>query len=89
MKNYSKEEVEKRMETQIADSERLKFANFSVDNNTDQSNLKMQVGELYKQLLSYPKNKQQTKIAAIIPIKSANNPATMAYLVFLIPTEPK
>lgn len=55
--NVSKEEVEKRMETQISDSERLKFANFSVDNNTDQSNLKMQVGELYKQLLSYPKNK--------------------------------
>ena len=45
------------METQISDSERLKFANFSVDNNTDQSNLKIQVGELYKQLLSYPKNK--------------------------------
>ena len=55
--NVSKEDVEKRMETQISDSERLKFANFSVDNNTDQSNLKMQVGELYKQLLSYPKNK--------------------------------
>ena len=55
--NVSKEEVEKRMETQISDSERLKFANFSVDNNTDQSNLKMLVGELYKQLLSYPKNK--------------------------------
>ena len=55
--NVSKEEVEKRIETQISDSERLKFANFSVDNNTDQSNLKMQVGELYKQLLSYPKNK--------------------------------
>ena len=55
--NVSKEEVEKRMETQISDSERLKFANFSVDNNTDQSNLKMQVGGLYKQLLSYPKNK--------------------------------
>ena len=55
--NVSKEEVEKRMETQISDSERLKFANFSVDNNTDKSNLKMQVGELYKQLLSYPKNK--------------------------------
>ena len=55
--NVSKEEVEKRMETQISDSERLKFANFSVDNNTDQSNLKMQVGELYKKLLSYPKNK--------------------------------
>ena len=55
--NVSKEEVEKRMETQISDSERLKFAIFSVDNNTDQSNLKMQVGELYKQLLSYPKNK--------------------------------
>ena len=55
--NVSKEEVEKRMETQISDIERLKFANFSVDNNTDQSNLKMQVGELYKQLLSYPKNK--------------------------------
>lgn len=55
--NVSKEEVEKRMETQISDSERLKFANFSVDNNKDQSNLKMQVGELYKQLLSYPKNK--------------------------------
>ena len=50
--NVSKEDVEKRMETQISDSERLKFANFSVDNNTDQSNLKMQVGELYKQLLS-------------------------------------
>ena len=55
--NVSKEDVEKRMETQISDSERLKFANFSVDNNTDQSNLKMQVGELYKKLLSYPKNK--------------------------------
>ncbi len=55
--NVSKEDVEKRMETQISDSERLKFANFSVDNNTDQSNLKIQVGELYKQLLSYPKNK--------------------------------
>ena len=55
--NVSKEDVEKRIETQISDSERLKFANFSVDNNTDQSNLKMQVGELYKQLLSYPKNK--------------------------------
>ena len=55
--NVSKEDVEKRMETQISDSERLKFANFSVVNNTDQSNLKMQVGELYKQLLSYPKNK--------------------------------
>ena len=55
--NVSKEDVEKRMETQISDSERLKFANFSVDNNKDQSNLKMQVGELYKQLLSYPKNK--------------------------------
>ena len=55
--NISKKDVEKRMETQISDSERLKFANFSVDNNTDQSNLKMQVGELYKQLLSYPKNK--------------------------------
>ena len=55
--NVSKEDVEKRMETQISDSERLKFANFSVDNNTDQSNLKMQVGGLYKQLLSYPKNK--------------------------------
>ena len=55
--NVSKEEVEKRMETQISDSERLKFANFSVDNNTGQSNLKMQVGELYKKLLSYPKNK--------------------------------
>ena len=55
--NVSKEDVEKRMETQISDSERLKFANFSVDNNTDQINLKMQVGELYKQLLSYPKNK--------------------------------
>ena len=55
--NVSKEDVEKRMETQISDSERLKFANFSVDNNADQSNLKMQVGELYKQLLSYPKNK--------------------------------
>ena len=55
--NVSKEDVEKRMETQISDSERLKFANFSVDNNTDQSNLKMQIGELYKQLLSYPKNK--------------------------------
>ena len=55
--NVSKEDVEKRMETQISDSERLKFANFSVDNNTDQSNLKMQVGVLYKQLLSYPKNK--------------------------------
>lgn len=55
--NVSKEDVEKRMDTQISDSERLKFANFSVDNNKDQSNLKMQVGELYKQLLSYPKNK--------------------------------
>lgn len=55
--NVSKEDVEKRMKTQISDSERLKFANFSVDNNTDQSNLKMLVGELYKQLLSYPKNK--------------------------------
>ena len=55
--NISKEDVEKRMDTQISDSERLKFANFSVDNNKDQSNLKMQVGELYKQLLSYPKNK--------------------------------
>ena len=55
--NVSKEDVEKRIETQISDSERLKFANFSVDNNKDQSNLKMQVGELYKQLLSYPKNK--------------------------------
>ena len=55
--NVSKEDVEKRIETQISDSERLKFANFSVDNNTDQSNLKMQVGVLYKQLLSYPKNK--------------------------------
>ena len=55
--NDSKEDVEKRIETQISDSERLKFANFSVDNNTDQSNLKMQVGVLYKQLLSYPKNK--------------------------------
>ena len=55
--NVSKEDVEKRMDTQISDSERLKFANFSLDNNKDQSNLKMQVGELYKQLLSYPKNK--------------------------------
>tara|TARA_B100000683_G_C12391804_1_gene515827 strand:- start:201 stop:800 length:600 start_codon:yes stop_codon:yes gene_type:complete len=55
--NVSKEDVEKRMDTQISDSERLKFANFSVDNNKDQSNLKMQVGVLYKQLLSYPKNK--------------------------------
>ena len=55
--NISKEDVEKRMDTQISDSERLKFANFSVDNNKDQSNLKMQVGVLYKQLLSYPKNK--------------------------------
>ena len=55
--NVSKEDVEKRMETQISDSERLKFANFSVDNNTDQSNLKIQVEELYKQLLSYPKNR--------------------------------
>jgi len=55
--NISKEDVEKRMDTQISDSERLKFANFSLDNNKDQSNLKMQVGVLYKQLLSYPKNK--------------------------------
>ena len=55
--NVSKEDVEKRMDTQISDSERLKFANFSLDNNKDQSNLKMQVGVLYKQLLSYPKNK--------------------------------
>mgnify|MGYP001336075256 FL=1 len=55
--NVSKEDVEKRMETQISDSERLKFANFSINNNKDQSNLKMQVGVLYKQLLSYPKNK--------------------------------
>ena len=55
--NVSKEDVEKRMDTQISDSERLKFANFSINNNKDQSNLKMQVGVLYKQLLSYPKNK--------------------------------
>ena len=41
--NVSKEDVEKRMETQISDSERLKFANFSVDNNTDQSNLKIKI----------------------------------------------
>ena len=55
--NISKKDVEKRMETQISDNERLKFANFSINNNKDQSNLKMQVGVLYKQLLSYPKNK--------------------------------
>ena len=55
--NVSKEDVEKRMETQLSDSERMKFAHYSIENNKDQSNLKRQVGELYKQLLSYPKNK--------------------------------
>lgn len=55
--NVAKEDVEKRIETQLSDSERLKFAHYSIENNKDQSNLKKQVGELYKQLLSYPKNK--------------------------------
>ena len=55
--NVAKEDVEKRMETQLSDSERLKFAHYSIENNKDQSNLKRQVGALYKQLLSYPKNK--------------------------------
>ena len=55
--NVSKEDVEKRMETQLSDSERLKFAHYSIENNKDLSNLKRQVGALYKQLLSYPKNK--------------------------------
>ena len=55
--NVAKEDVEKRMKTQLSDSERLKFAHYSIENNKDQSNLKRQVGELYKQLLSYPKNK--------------------------------
>ena len=55
--NVSKEDVEKRIETQLSDSERLKFAHYSIENNKNQSNLKRQVGELYKQLLSYPKNK--------------------------------
>ena len=55
--NVAKEDVEKRIETQLSDSERLKFAHYSIENNKDQSNLKRQVGELYKQLLSYPKNK--------------------------------
>ena len=55
--NVAKEDVEKRMKTQLSDSERLKFAHYSIENNKDQSNLKKQVGELYKQLLSYPKNK--------------------------------
>ena len=55
--NVTKEDVEKRMETQLSDSERLKFAHYSIENNKDQSNLKRQVGALYKQLLSYPKNK--------------------------------
>ena len=55
--NVAKEDVEKRMETQLSDSECLKFAHYSIENNKDQSNLKKQVGELYKQLLSHPKNK--------------------------------
>ena len=55
--NVAKEDVEKRIETQLSDSERLKFAHYSIENNKNQSNLKRQVGELYKQLLSYPKNK--------------------------------
>ena len=55
--NVAKEDVEKRMKTQLSDSERLKFAHYSIENNKNQSNLKRQVGELYKQLLSYPKNK--------------------------------
>ena len=55
--NVAKEDVEKRMKTQLSDSERLKFAHYSIENNKDQSNLKKQVGGLYKQLLSYPKNK--------------------------------
>ena len=55
--NVAKEDVEKRIETQLSDSERLKFAHYSIENNKDQSNLKRQVGALYKQLLSYPKNK--------------------------------
>ena len=55
--NVAKEDVEKRMKTQLSDSERLKFAHYSIENNKDQSNLKRQVGALYKQLLSYPKNK--------------------------------
>jgi hypothetical protein len=37
----------------------------------------------------YPQNKYDTKIAAIIPAKSAINPTVTAYLVFRIPTEPK
>ena len=43
------------METQLSDSERLKFAHYSIENNKDQSNLKRQVGSLYKQLLSCQK----------------------------------
>ena len=42
--NVAKEDVEKRMETQLSDSERLKFAHYSIENNKDQSNLKRQVG---------------------------------------------
>jgi dephospho-CoA kinase len=52
LRGWSREQIIRRMETQADDSERLKIADYVIENNSDLAELKLRVGEIWREINS-------------------------------------